>query len=133
MPNNYSYGNFIDSYHMRRLLAELKKLVQDSRLDNVTGFLRRSGTTRAQFLNNTLFRLAPNGFISAAGNEFIINEFLNPTRPVREFVAQHEVVQAFLPGGNANAVSEGPLLTFTNPPPRAARQQPNLTPVDRDQ
>ena len=131
--NNYSYGNFIDSYHMRRLLAELKKLVQDSRLDNVTGFLRRSGTTRAQFLNNTLFRLAPNGFISAAGNEFIINEFLNPTRPVREFVAQHEVVQAFLPGGNANAVSEGPLLTFTNPPPRAARQQPNLTPVDRDQ
>ena len=131
--NNFSYGNFIDSYHMRRLLAELKKLVQDSRLDNVTGFLRRSGTTRAQFLDNTLFRLAPNGFISAAGNELILNHFANPTRPVREFVAQHEVVQAFLPGGENNAVAQGPLLTFTNPPPRAAPRQENLTPVDRDQ
>lgn len=131
--NNFSYGNFIDSYHMRRLLAELKKLVQDSRLDNITDFLRRSGTTRPAFLNNTLFRLAPNGFISAAGNEFIINSFLNPTRPVRDFVAQNEIVQAFLPGGDDNRVAEGPLLTFTNPAPRVAARQENLTPVDREQ
>ena len=132
---NFSYGNFIDSYHMRRLLAELKKLVQDTRLDNVTGFLRRAGTTRSEFLDNTLFRLAPNGFISAAGNELVVNHFLNPTRPVRDFVRQHEVVQAFLPGGANNAVAQGPLLTFTNPPPRATPQpqQDNLTPVDRDQ
>lgn len=130
--SKFSYGNFIDSYHMRKLLAELKKLVQSTRLDNVTEFLRRQGLTRDEFLNNTLHRLAPNGFISNAGNELFINEFFNPTRPVREFVDSTELVQAYLPEGGSQAVPEGPLLNFSAPAPMPTPTQ-NLTEVDESQ
>ena len=129
----FSYGNFIDSYHMRKLLAELKKLVQATRVDNVTEFLRRSGQTRNEFLNNQLHRLDPIGFISLAGNEFILNQFGNPTRPVREFVSQNEAVQPFNGAGAfVDSVPEGPLLRFAGAPPRI-RTTPNLEVEDRDQ
>ena len=122
----FSYGDFIDSYHMRKLLAELKKLVQGSRADNLTAFFRRQGTTRAEFLNNSLFRLAPNGFISNAANELLINAHGNPTRPVREFIGTLEVVQAFLGEGEFEGrVDQGPLLRFSAPQPSPA-PQPNL-------
>lgn len=122
----FSYGDFIDSYHMRKLLAELKKLVQGSRADNLTSFFRRQGTTRAEFLNNSLFRLAPNGFISNAANELLINAHGNPTRPVREFIGNLEVVQAFLGEGEFEGrVEQGPLLRFSAPQPSPA-PQPNL-------
>ena len=127
--SRFSYGNFIDSYHMRKLLAELKKLVQSTRVDNVTDFLRRQGTTREEFLNNTLHRLAPNGFISLAANEFFINTFFNPTRPVRDYVDSTEVVQAYLREDGIQEVPAGPLLTFAaaiSAPP----QTQNLTNVN---
>ena len=122
----FSYGDFIDSYHMRKLLAELKKLVQGSRADNLTAFFRRQGTTREEFLDNSLFRLAPNGFISNAANELLINAHGNPTRPVREFISTLEVVQAFQGSGEFEGrVEQGPLLRFTAPQPSSA-PQPNL-------
>ena len=111
-PTNFSYGNFIDSYHMRRLLAELKKIVQSTRLDNVSDFLSNTGMNRPSFINNLLHRLSPAGFISLAANEFIINHRGNPTRPVRKFVDSTEVVQAGFPDGFDGNVDEGPLLTF---------------------
>lgn len=134
--SRFSYGDFIDSYHMRRLLAELKKLVQGTRVDNVSEFLRRSGTTREEFLNNQLHRLSPTGFISLAANEFILNNFANPTRPVRTFVDQREAVQPFIPEGeDTPSVPEGPLLRFAQQLRRApAGQNQNLEPVeDREQ
>ena len=122
----FSYGDFIDSYHMRKLLAELKKLVQGSRVDNLTAFFRRQGTTREEFLDNTLHRLAPNGFISNAANELLLNEVANPTRPVREFIDSIEAVQAFLgEGDNQGVVPQGPLLRFTGSQPSAS-PTPNL-------
>lgn len=128
-PANYSYGNFIDSYHMRKLLAELKKLVQGTRADNVTDLLRRQGQTRSEFLNNTLHRLAPNGFISLAANEFLINAVGNPPRPVRDYIASTEAVQAFLPGNEPEGVPQGTLLQFSAPAP-APTPTPNLTDVN---
>lgn len=128
-PANYSYGNFIDSYHMRKLLAELKKLVQGTRADNVTDLLRRQGQTRNEFLNNTLHRLAPNGFISLAANEFLINAVGNPPRPVRDYIASTEAVQAFLPGNEPEGVPQGTLLQFSAPAP-APTPTPNLTDVN---
>lgn len=128
-PANFSYGNFIDSYHMRKLLAELKKLVQGTRADNVTDLLRRQGQTRNEFLNNTLHRLAPNGFISLAANEFLINAAGNPPRPVRDYIASTEAVQAFLPGNEPEGVPQGTLLQFSAPAP-APTPTPNLTDVN---
>ena len=129
----FSYGDFIDSYHMRRLLAELKKLVQGTRVDNVSEFITRSGTTREEFLNEQLHRLSPQGYISLAANEFIVNRFGNPTRPVRQFIDQIEVVQGTLGEGDPPSVPEGTILRFTAPAPRPA-SQPNLTQVeDREQ
>lgn len=129
LSENFSYGDFIDSYHMRRLLAELKKLVQGTRVDNVTEFIRRSGTTRDEFLSNQLHRLSPNGFISLAGNELILNEFANPTRPVRDFVASREAVQSSIPDPNNPTVPEGTLLNFAAIPRTPAPTQ-NLTDVE---
>ena len=124
----FSYGNFIDSYHMRKLLAELKKLVQGTRVDNVTGFLRRSGTSREEFLDNTLHRLAPNGFISNAANELLVNTFGNPTRPVRDAIDSTDWAQPFLgEGENQGRVEEGPLLRFSAPQPTPS-PSPNLEP-----
>ena len=111
--SNFSYGNFIDSYHMRRLLAELKKLVQSTRLDNVGSFLTQTGNTRPEFINNVLHRLLPGGFISLAGNEFIINSRGNPTRPVRKFVDATEVAQPSSGVDFDGNFPEGPALTFS--------------------
>ena len=112
-PSDFSYGNFIDSYHMRRLLAELKKIVQESRLDNITEFLRQNGQTRAEYISNRLGRLAPNGFISLAANEFIVNTCLNPTRPVRQYVRTKNIVEATFRGEDIAVNDVGPLLTFS--------------------
>ena len=125
----FSYGNFIDSYHMRRLLAELKKLVQGSRVDNITEFLERTGTTRPEYLSNILHRLSPNGFISLAGNELVANCLLEPTKPVREFIAGIEVVQPFGGTQNPPVVPEGPILNF-RAPEQSSGPPANLTIVD---
>jgi len=109
----FSYGNFIDSYHLRRLLAELKKIVQNSRADNITEFLRQSGQTRPEYISQLLGRLAPGGFISLAANEWYINRFLNPTRPVRRFVEQTTVVEPCFLGDDPARNSFGELLTFS--------------------
>lgn len=111
-PSAFSYGNFIDSYHMRRLLAELKKIVQESRVDNITEFLRQNGQTRQEYIADRIGRLAPNGFISLAANEFIINTCLQPTRPVRAYVARHNLVEATFRGDDEAVNEVGPLLVF---------------------
>ena len=115
LGKNFSYGNFIDSYHMRRLLAELKKLVQSTRADNVTAFITSSGQTRGEYLDNRLRRIVPNGFITLAANELFINRFDNPPRPVRAFIDATQVIQPFLPPGFEN-FPEGSPLQFSDTP-----------------
>ena len=115
-PSEFSYGNFIDSYHMRRLLAELKKIVQDSRLDNISEFLRVSGRTRGEYIENILGRLSPAGFIQAAASEFINNTFRNPTRPVREFHRNNQLVQIEFVGDDITVNDVGPLIPFRPEP-----------------
>ena len=94
-PARFSYGNFVDSYHLRRLLAELKKLVQASRADNVLDALRTGGGSREQYINDILLSKPPQ-FVVAAANELFINFFENPDRPVRETIDSTELVQVFI-------------------------------------
>ena len=89
---NYSEGEFINSYNFRRLLARLKNIVQDTRLDNVIDVIRSTGRTRGQFIDEALQDL-PRGLIAQAANDLVINKFLNPSRPVRQFINSTEVVQ----------------------------------------
>lgn len=122
--DEFSYGNFIDSYHMRRLLAELKKIVQDSRLDNISEFLRTSGMTRGEYIENILSRLSPAGFIQAAASEFINNTFRNPTRPVRRFIEDNQLVQIEFIGEDITVNDVGPLIPFRPEPSGPATAAP---------
>ena len=115
---NFSYGDFIDSYNMRKLLAELKKLVQSTRVDNVGEFIRSTGTTRPEYISNILSRLAPNGYISLAANEFVLNQFGNPTKPVRRYIDTTNAAEAVFLGNNPAVNPAGTLITFT---PRVAQ------------
>ena len=98
--DRFSFGNFVDSYHMRKLLAELKKLVQSTRADNVLDALRQSGGSRQDFINTVLSEKPPQ-FVVAAANELLINFSENPRKPVREVIDSTEMVQVFLPENNA--------------------------------
>ena len=94
-PARFSYGNFVDSYHLRKLLAELKKLVQASRADNVLDALRTGGSSREEYINDILLSKPPQ-FVVAAANELFINFYENPDRPVREAIESTELIQVFI-------------------------------------
>ena len=88
--DGFSYGNFVDAYNVRKLLAELKKIVQSVRAANVKEVLTIRGVTQHDYLWEILLSLPP-AFFRNAGADIVAIEVLNQ-RQVRKFVAGSEIV-----------------------------------------
>ena len=89
--SGFSYGNFVDAYNARKLLAELKKIVQSVRAANVKEVLTIRGITQSEYVWEILLSLPPAFFRNSAA-DIVAIEVLNE-RQVRKFVAGSEIVQ----------------------------------------
>ena len=103
--DGFSYGNFVDAFHVRKLLAELKKLVQSVRAANVKEVLTIRGITQAEYLWEILLSLPPAFFRNAAA-DIVAIEVLNE-RQVRKFVAGSEIVAPVNNDGRIVTTIEG--------------------------